>query len=31
MHGTYRMERDDGEVFDAKIAPFSLTLPNALN
>ena len=31
MHGTYRMERDDGEIFDAKIAPFSLTLPNALN
>ena len=31
MHGTYRMEREDGEVFDARIAPFSLTLPNALN
>ncbi len=31
MHGTYRMEREDGETFDAKIAPFSLTLPNALN
>jgi ApaG protein len=31
MSGTYRMERETGEVFDAEIAPFSLTLPNALN
>jgi ApaG protein len=31
MHGTYQMIRDDGSGFDAVIAPFSLTLPNALN
>ena len=31
MHGTYQMVRDDGSSFDAVIAPFSLTLPNALN
>ena len=31
MHGTYQMVRDDGEQFDAEIAPFSLALPHALN
>jgi ApaG protein len=31
MHGTYRMHREDGRVFDATIAPFALALPNTLN
>jgi ApaG protein len=31
MHGTYRMVRDDGESFEAEIAPFPLTQPGALN
>ncbi|MHB1843769.1 MAG: Co2+/Mg2+ efflux protein ApaG [Deltaproteobacteria bacterium] len=31
MQGTYRMVREDGSGFEAKIAPFSLTQPNALN
>ncbi|MHB8418612.1 MAG: Co2+/Mg2+ efflux protein ApaG [Myxococcales bacterium] len=31
MHGSYRMFRENGTSFEAKIAPFSLTLPNALN
>jgi ApaG protein len=31
MHGSYRMIRQNGTTFEAKIAPFSLTLPNALN
>ena len=31
MHGSYRMVRDDGSHFEARIAPFSLTQPNALN
>ncbi|MFN7131556.1 MAG: Co2+/Mg2+ efflux protein ApaG [Myxococcales bacterium] len=31
MQGTYQMYRDDGSHFDAVIAPFSLTMPNALN
>ncbi|HUB07299.1 MAG TPA: Co2+/Mg2+ efflux protein ApaG [Myxococcales bacterium] len=31
MHGSYRMARENGTMFEAKIAPFSLTLPNALN
>ncbi len=31
MHGTYRMHRDDGQVFDAEIAPFELQLPTSLN
>ncbi len=31
MHGTYRMHRDDGRVFDATIAPFDLQLPTTLN
>ncbi|NVB40454.1 Co2+/Mg2+ efflux protein ApaG [Pseudenhygromyxa sp. WMMC2535] len=31
MHGSYQMITDEGETFDAKIAPFSLNLPNAVN
>ena len=31
MHGTYEMRRDDGSTFDATIAPFSLSMPYALN
>jgi ApaG protein len=31
MHGSYRMVRDDGQQFDAVIAPFPLTRPGALN
>jgi ApaG protein len=31
MHGTYEMKRDDGSTFDATIAPFSLSMPYALN
>jgi len=31
MHGTYQMVRPDGEAFDARIAPFTLAVPNALN
>ncbi len=27
MHGTYQMVRDDGEEFDAEIAPFLLAAP----
>jgi len=31
MHGTYQMVTEDGEQFDAEIAPFSLSTPYALN
>ena len=31
MHGTYQMERDDGSVFDAVVAPFDLAEPFAMN
>ena len=31
MRGTYNMAREDGSSFLATIAPFSLTVPNALN
>jgi ApaG protein len=31
MHGTYEMKRDDGSTFNAAIAPFSLSMPYALN
>lgn len=31
MHGSYQMVTDDGDRFDAIIAPFTLSLPNALN
>ena len=31
MRGTYSMERQDGQTFDAKIAEFALTMPNGLN
>lgn len=27
MHGSYQMHRDDGTVFDAEIAPFTLAAP----
>lgn len=29
MHGTYRMQRDDGTFFDAEISPFVLATPSA--
>ncbi len=31
MQGTYRMVREDGTSFDARIAPFPLVLPGTLN
>jgi ApaG protein len=31
MHGSYQMVRADGEAFEARIAPFTLAVPNALN
>jgi ApaG protein len=31
MHGSYEMKRDDGATFNATIAPFSLSMPYALN
>src|SRR5262247_3752310 len=31
MHGTYRISLDDGELFDAVIAPFALSEPYAIN
>ncbi|MCX4246698.1 Co2+/Mg2+ efflux protein ApaG [Paraliomyxa miuraensis] len=31
MHGTYQMVTKDGERFDAEIAPFSLSMPYAVN
>lgn len=31
MRGTYQMIRDDGERFDAEIAPFTLELPHTLH
>ncbi len=31
MHGSYQMVRPDGGEFDARIAPFTLAVPNALN
>ena len=31
MHGTYQMVTEDGEGFDATIAPFPLALPYSLN
>ncbi len=31
MYGTYEMVAPDGERFDARIAPFTLALPTALN
>lgn len=31
MHGTYQMVKADGETFDARIAAFTLAVPNALN
>ena len=31
MHGEYTMVKGNGETFEAKIAPFTLAVPNALN
>lgn len=31
MEGSYRMVLDDGESFDARIEPFSLAVPHAVN
>jgi uncharacterized protein affecting Mg2+/Co2+ transport len=31
MHGTYQMVKANGETFDARIAPFTLAVPNPLN
>jgi ApaG protein len=31
MRGTYRMVREDGSTFDARIAPFPLVVPGTLN
>ncbi|RTZ64986.1 MAG: Co2+/Mg2+ efflux protein ApaG [Aquificaceae bacterium] len=31
MQGAFQMVTDDGEHFDAEIAPFSLAIPNMLN
>jgi ApaG protein len=31
MHGSYRMVRPDGRSFEARIAPFTLAVPTALN
>jgi ApaG protein len=31
MRGTYRMVRSDGATFDARIAPFALVVPGAVN
>jgi ApaG protein len=31
MWGSYQMITEDGETFDAAIAPFTLAVPNALN
>jgi ApaG protein len=31
MRGTYLMRKEDGQVFQAQVAEFALTLPNGLN
>ncbi|MFA5683054.1 MAG: Co2+/Mg2+ efflux protein ApaG [Lysobacteraceae bacterium] len=31
MHGSYRMQADDGIAFDAAIAPFTLAVPRTLH
>lgn len=31
MRGSYQMVRDDGRLFDAEIAPFTLAVPYAIN
>lgn len=31
MRGTYRMVRDDGSAFEARIAPFALVVPGTVN
>ena len=30
MHGSYQMETDEGDTFDAVIAPFTLAVPHAV-
>ena len=31
MHGTYTMVRSNGDTFEARIAPFTLAVPNSIN
>ena len=31
MHGSYRMVTEQGEAFDAQVAPFALSMPYAIN
>lgn len=31
MHGTYQMVTDDGDAFEAEIAPFTLAVPGSLH
>ena len=31
MHGSYRMIAENGEAFEAAIAPFALAVPHAVN
>jgi ApaG protein len=31
MHGSYQMVTPEGEMFEARIAPFTLAIPYALN
>ena len=31
MHGSYTLVTMDGQSFEARIAPFTLAMPNALN
>ena len=31
MRGSYQMVREDGEMFDAEVAPFTLAVPGVLN
>jgi ApaG protein len=31
MHGSYQMETEGGDTFDAMIGPFTLAVPNAVN
>ena len=31
MHGTYQMVRENGDEFDAVVAPFALAMPHSIN